>query len=86
MSFSSWYPDIDFRDSNLEEAQRVWKQNDDDHVWTESVLSREKNDIPVLLEKIGFQELQGGRMAQRQLGVLREDPHEDMVSFAILLI
>lgn len=84
--FSSWYPDTDFArfGPNLEGAQRVWTNsnnntNDDAHsVWTESVLSREKDDIPALLEKIGFQELQGGRMAQRQLGVLREDPHEDM--------
>lgn len=85
--FSSWYPDTDFArfGPNLEGAQRVWTNsnntttNDDARsVWTESVLSREKDDIPVLLEKIGFQELQGGRMAQRQLGVLREDPHEDM--------
>lgn len=82
--FSSWYPDCDFRHS-VEDAQRVWKsrstsdENDDNmHVWTESVLNKEKNDIPQLLDNIELQELKGGRMAQRQLGVLREDPVEDM--------
>ena len=36
------------------------------------------SDLPILLHTIETQELQGGRMAQRQLGVLREDPSEDM--------
>lgn len=88
-SCSSWFPDSrDLRGSAIEDAQRVWKatheKNDTTptsyNVWTESVLSRnDKNhDIQQTLDKIGLQELHGGRMAQRQLGVLREDPAEDM--------
>lgn len=84
VSYSSWYPDSDFRDS-LENAQRVWKASRNEssdssssHNWTKSVLSREEDDIQETLEKIGLQELHGGRMAQRQLGVLRENPTEDM--------
>ena len=75
--FSSWYPDSDFRNL-VEDAQRVWKSTSDDEnddnmdVWKESVLNKEKNDIPQLLDNIEMHELKGGRMAQRQLGVLRE--------------
>jgi 8-oxo-dGTP pyrophosphatase MutT (NUDIX family) len=44
--------------------------------WKEPIIK--SLDISSLLDRIGKQELQGGRMRQRQLGVLREDPAEDM--------
>ena len=38
----------------------------------------EQEDISILIDRIGKQELEGGRMQQPYLGVLREDPAEDM--------
>ena len=58
-------------------SQRVWKAADPDTtVWEHPIINT--INIPSLLDRIGKQELQGGRMRQRQLGVLREDPSEDM--------
>jgi nudix motif 8 len=38
----------------------------------------EQEDVSILIDRIGKQELEGGRMQQPYLGVLREDPAEDM--------
>eukprot|EP00584_Thalassiosira_punctigera_P015247 CAMPEP_0172568884 /NCGR_PEP_ID=MMETSP1067-20121228/121446_1 /TAXON_ID=265564 ORGANISM="Thalassiosira punctigera, Strain Tpunct2005C2" /NCGR_SAMPLE_ID=MMETSP1067 /ASSEMBLY_ACC=CAM_ASM_000444 /LENGTH=404 /DNA_ID=CAMNT_0013360595 /DNA_START=156 /DNA_END=1369 /DNA_ORIENTATION=+ len=56
----------------------VVHQTQDDH-WDAAV--DDVNDPRVLDESLGRiceQEREGGRMKQSQLGVLREDPHEDM--------
>lgn len=46
--------------------------------WTEPIHEQPNMSIPFLLDRIGKQEMEGGRMQQRQMGVLREDPAEDM--------
>lgn len=49
--------------------------------WTKSIfdkVGRNSDHINETLHKINQEELQGGRMAAKQLGVLREDPSEDM--------
>mmetsp|Transcript_20191 Transcript_20191/g.29967 ORF Transcript_20191/g.29967 Transcript_20191/m.29967 type:complete len:395 (-) Transcript_20191:456-1640(-) len=63
-------------------SNRVWKPNDEEGTfttgWSDPVHRQCNVSIPSLLEKIGKQELDGGRTRGRQLGVLREDPAEDM--------
>eukprot|EP00978_Attheya_sp_CCMP212_P029209 scaffold103164_cov45-Attheya_sp.AAC.1 len=46
------------------------------HWWNDSIACQE--DRNVLLDRVGRQEREGGRMRQAMLGVLREDPVEDM--------
>lgn len=58
--------------------QRRWVPgNADPSVWTERVLETSE-DLSSLLKRIEDQELQGGRLKTRQLGVLHEDPLTDM--------
>lgn len=58
-------------------AHRVWKTGQDGpSTWTVPI--DEQEDVSQLIDRIGKQELEGGRMQRRQLGVLREDPAEDM--------
>ena len=46
--------------------------------WNRSVDETDLNSMRSIIDHIGIQERQGGRMRQRKLGVLREDPAEDM--------
>jgi NUDIX domain. len=46
--------------------------------WGEAVGDIDHVSMKSLLARIGIQETRGGRMRQRKLGVLREDPKEDM--------
>lgn len=75
--------------SNLvEPAQRVWTSSgddDDDHdddrasrTWLDPVSHSQAANLEDILHDISTKELDGGRMRQKQLGVLREDPSEDM--------
>ena len=66
-----------FDETNLSLSHRVWKTgHQKPSTWTVPV--DEQEDVSILIDRIGKQELEGGRMQQRQLGVLREDPAEDM--------
>lgn len=72
------------------DGRRVWKAvpNDDSpkqksisgtSIWNQAVDDLENHEkMKALLDDIGMQERQGSRMRQAQLGVLREDPQEDM--------
>jgi nudix motif 8 len=62
--------------SDTHEANRVWKHDSLPSQWTTPI--DEQVDVSILIDQIGKQELDGGRMQSRQLGVLREDPAEDM--------
>jgi 8-oxo-dGTP pyrophosphatase MutT (NUDIX family) len=63
--------------TDTHEANRVWKHNSNiTSYWTTPI--DEQVDVSILIDQIGKQELEGGRMQSRQLGVLREDPAEDM--------
>jgi len=74
------------QEQRLNKSQRVWNNDsstttttttsDSRYYWKQPIV--DTIHISSLLERIGKQELQGGRMRQRQLGVLREDPSEDM--------
>lgn len=46
--------------------------------WNRSVDETDLSSMRSIIDHIGIQERQGGRMRQRKLGVLREDPAEDM--------
>ena len=46
--------------------------------WNKSIDETDMSSMQGVLERVGMQERQGGRMRQRKLGVLREDPQEDM--------
>jgi len=46
--------------------------------WNKAVDETDMSSMRGVLERVGKQERQGGRMRQRKLGVLREDPKEDM--------
>jgi len=46
--------------------------------WNKSMDEIDMSSMRGVLERVGIQERQGGRMRQRKLGVLREDPVEDM--------
>lgn len=63
-------------------SNRVWKSGNEEGdfatSWIDPVHKQPHLSVAALLEKIGKQELEGGRTRQRQLGVLREDPAEDM--------
>mmetsp|Transcript_28965 Transcript_28965/g.43749 ORF Transcript_28965/g.43749 Transcript_28965/m.43749 type:complete len:385 (-) Transcript_28965:413-1567(-) len=63
-------------------SNRVWRCSDEEgdfaNSWIDPVHKQPNVSVAALLEKIGKQELEGGRTRQRQLGVLREDPAEDM--------
>lgn len=58
--------------------QRVWNhaEEGEPQYWTESII--QTNGLDNLIGRIKLQERKGGRMKQRQLGVLSEDPVEDM--------
>jgi 8-oxo-dGTP pyrophosphatase MutT (NUDIX family) len=69
--------------STTSNSQRVWKTDSSSATTTTTTTTWDKPiidsiDMKSLLDRIGKQELLGGRMRQRQLGVLREDPAEDM--------
>jgi len=68
-------------DEDTKSSHRVWRTGDTSigpSTWTVPVHQKNDIDIKSLLEKLGKQESQGGRTRQRQLGVLRENPTEDM--------
>lgn len=46
--------------------------------WNKAIDETDMSSMQGVLERVGMQERQGGRMRQRKLGVLREDPKEDM--------
>lgn len=46
--------------------------------WDQAVGDTDHVNMRNLIDRIGIQEKRGGRMRQRKLGVLREDPKEDM--------
>jgi hypothetical protein len=59
-----------------EDDSSTIQQQQPQHWWNESIACQE--DRNVLLDRVGRQEREGGRMRQAMLGVLREDPVEDM--------
>lgn len=63
--------------SNVDDqAHRVWRgEKTNTDRWN---MSMDGKDHRRIVDRILQQELQGGRMQQRQLGVLRSDPGEDM--------
>jgi len=72
------------------DSKRVWLPRGDDHqssktgdkpkplFWKRSVDQTDLSSIRGVLDRIGIQEREGGRMRQGKLGVLREDPKEDV--------
>jgi hypothetical protein len=73
--------DGDDNHATLKPHQRVWRSNgtsDSFTYWTERVIDHKGSSIDALVKRIIPQESQGGRMRQRQLGVLHDDPVIDM--------
>eukprot|EP00586_Coscinodiscus_wailesii_P011805 CAMPEP_0172513216 /NCGR_PEP_ID=MMETSP1066-20121228/250649_1 /TAXON_ID=671091 /ORGANISM="Coscinodiscus wailesii, Strain CCMP2513" /LENGTH=362 /DNA_ID=CAMNT_0013293383 /DNA_START=197 /DNA_END=1285 /DNA_ORIENTATION=+ len=72
------------RNEHLRHFQRVWKPGPEgkstSSVWINSISDEEADcgSLNDALERIKKQEIEGGRMRQRQKGVLRADPTEDM--------
>lgn len=75
-------------DKPLRSANRVWlprETNTSDSeskanplYWRKSVDEMDSSSIRGVINRIGVQEKKGGRMRQRRLGVIREDPKEDI--------
>eukprot|EP00550_Attheya_septentrionalis_P008755 CAMPEP_0198298428 /NCGR_PEP_ID=MMETSP1449-20131203/40873_1 /TAXON_ID=420275 /ORGANISM="Attheya septentrionalis, Strain CCMP2084" /LENGTH=325 /DNA_ID=CAMNT_0043999687 /DNA_START=190 /DNA_END=1163 /DNA_ORIENTATION=+ len=63
-------------DRKEDDSSTIQQQQQPQHWWNESIACQE--DRNVLLDRVGRQEREGGRMRQAMLGVLREDPVEDM--------
>jgi len=70
-------------------AKRVWRSTSTSspgektssvyqNIWRRAVDDTDLSSMRIVVNRIGIQEQQGGRMRQRKLGVLREDPQEDM--------
>jgi 8-oxo-dGTP pyrophosphatase MutT (NUDIX family) len=66
----------DSSETDFPSYHRVWTADNKTEVWTQRLVDREDEDE--LLRKIEDQELDGGRLKARQLGVLHEDPATDM--------
>lgn len=75
--------------SKLHSANRVWLPRETDKsdevgakanplYWHKSVDEMDSSSIRGVIDRIGVQEKKGGRMRQRRLGVIREDPKEDI--------
>jgi hypothetical protein len=71
-------------DDDEHKHQRVWKSDSKDKefkYWHHRVIDKEgggKEGIDCLVNRISDQENQGGKMRQRQLSVLHQDPATDM--------
>mmetsp|Transcript_4003 Transcript_4003/g.6075 ORF Transcript_4003/g.6075 Transcript_4003/m.6075 type:complete len:415 (-) Transcript_4003:165-1409(-) len=68
---------------NYKQCQRIWKAESEQEsssqvIWEQAVDEISDSGLKDVLERIGIQEREGGRMRQKQLGVIREDPVEDM--------
>ncbi len=55
-----------------------YEQKNEPLYWNKSIDETDLSSMRSVLDRVGIQEKQGGRMRQRKLGVLREDPKEDM--------
>lgn len=71
--------DSHLTENNIETPEDLWEYWSDPEGDSTSLKNRNSDkSMQALVQQISSQELQGGRMKQKQLGVLREDPAEDM--------
>ena len=74
-------------DTFVSNPRRVWKPNNSSpslpstpqkDQWIRSVDSTDLSSMRDALDEIGIEEMSGGRMEKRKLGVISQDPKEDM--------
>jgi hypothetical protein len=73
--------DVDGGISNFSGSRSVTENDGEIRIplyWKKAVGDTDHDNMRSLIDRIGIQEKRGGRMRQRKLGVLREDPKEDM--------
>lgn len=65
-------------DSKSLPHQRVWNSQGTTHSWKECIADQHKESLIGILGRIENQEMTGGRLRSKQLGVLHDDPAIDM--------
>ncbi|GKY94939.1 hypothetical protein MPSEU_000458800 [Mayamaea pseudoterrestris] len=58
--------------------QRIWDTAGTGRIWTERVADQHRESLSDIIGRIQDQELAGGRLRAKQLGVLHDDPATDM--------